>query len=57
LLRDGADEARRIGGIAERGAYLGDAVVQALAKVDVGVVTPDCLAQFLAGDDSAGVFQ
>lgn len=52
-----ADEAWRIGGIAERGADLSDAEIQAAIEIHVCVVTPECLTQGLACDHVAGVRQ
>lgn len=41
--------------IAERGSDLAHAVVQAVFKIDEGMVVPDLPTQFIAGDYFAGV--
>ena len=47
------DEPRIIGGVAERGAQLADAVRQAAIEVDVRVAAPEMGPQLLAGHDFA----
>ena len=57
LLGDGADEARGVRGVAEGGADLGDAVVEAAFEVDLRAVGPDLLLEGFPGDQFTGVFE
>jgi hypothetical protein len=53
----GLDEAGIIGGVAEGFAELVDGGVEAVAEIDKGVLRPDALAELIAGDELAGVFE
>jgi len=46
-----------IGGVAEGGAEAIDGGAEAVVELDKGVVAPDALAQLVARDDLAGVFE
>src|SRR4029079_10030838 len=48
--RQGLDEARRLGVVAQDGADLRDTEVEAAVEVDVGLLAPDLAADLLAGD-------
>jgi hypothetical protein len=53
--RDGFDEARAFGGVAECVANFVDGLIEAVIEIDVGVGGPEIFLEVLAGDEFAGM--
>jgi hypothetical protein len=56
-LRDGFDEARLLGGIAEHAPKPDDGVIEAVLELDEGLFRPERLFELVSRDDVPGLAQ